>query len=128
MKITNDLRNIIKRKVMDMEKDELSVVRKQRDAVAKKLEEQFKASEEYKAYTKACEAVEKLYNKYVEENAPIIANGYGRPTRFDFFFRGDDKDVFKKYQAMEDALILKLSYGKDLEECVKILAEFGISL
>ena len=129
MKITNDLRNIIDRKIREKEAVERKAVTEERLLLINKLEEDFKNSDEYKAYIVAFEKAKKLYDKYVADYSPAIDDGrYSQYSPTAFVFRMSVNDVLRKYDDMRDSLILKLSYGKDLEECVKILAEFGISL
>lgn len=129
MRISSDLRNLIDRKLREMESEERIKVKKERDAICNELTEKFHETDEYKAYIAAFKAVKKAFNEYAEELKPLtIHQNYGidRPAAFDF--HTDEADIYYKYQNIRDGILLKLSYGESLDECTKILAEFGINI
>ena len=147
MKITKELKDIIDRKLNEMEAAESQALYEKRSEEVERLNTALAQSDEFKALQDAARAWEAKVEAYAETHKDTASRlnpetYYSRePKRVSWNMRGmlaaeevapfttkPDKDVRFKYMNLRDSIIMKLSYGKDFDEAKAILAEYGISI
>lgn len=141
MKVTTELKNIIKRafdqKVADLKKATEEIKRQEYESVIKTISD----SPEYKAYIEASARFIDLLKAYEIPREQEREHGYTINT---YYMVKDITDIVKENRyhlaTMEeakaiaaldgerDALLVKLTYEKDLEKISALLAEYGIIL
>lgn len=145
MKITKELKDLISRKLQEMEQKEREKINEERRVVVDELNKHLIETDEFKALISAAENWEKLVTDVVEANEGIVTRSdagarYGgqicawnlknklKATTIEPLLVHYDNNLRFEYLDKQDAIIMKLSYGKDFEEAKSILAEYGITI
>ena len=145
MKVTKELKDLISRKLRDQETEKRNAIFEERSAAVAKLNEDLIASEEFKALINAAEKWERLVSNVTEANAEIASRStadcrYGgsfcawnmsgmlKAQNVEPLSPRGDHNVCLEFLDKQDAIIMRLSYGKDFDEAKTILAEYGITL
>lgn len=145
MKITRELKDMIARKLQEMEQKERQRINEERGVIVDKLNENLINSDEFKALVAAAEKWEKLVADVVEANEEAASRSdadarYGgqicawnmknmlKATQITPLLVHHENNLRLEYLDKQDAIIMRLSYGKDFEEAKTILAEYGITI
>lgn len=140
MKITKELKDVIARQLERKRREEADRLNKENKDKVAELNKNILDTEEFKNLRSALEAWEKLVGDIVDANTDICArftdryNVYETCWNFSQYVNKSvvpltHKSAFvNNYDELRDTIILKLSYEKDFEKAVEILAEYGITL
>lgn len=137
MKVTTELKNLIKRKFKEKEnayvEEQKKLMEESRNRRIKEIEE----SKEYKDYVNATNILENYLNDLVEkypykdrfDNGFYYTSSYlGVKDAGDFTYDTTySVDVSPITEQMEKVLV-RLTYEKDFEKVVELLAEYGIEI
>lgn len=141
MKITRELKEIIERQISAKRAADEREENDRRMQYAEEVNRKLSDSDEFSALFDAARKWDRLVKKIVEESGFKLSqhtNGYrnGEAWNMGEFLKCADAapvlhnrvSYADKYDAIRDTVILKLSYGKDFNEAVEILKEYGIEL
>lgn len=145
MKITKELKDMIARKLQEMEHKERQRIDEERGVIVDELNANLINSDEFKALIAAAEAWEKLVSDVVEANEEVAYRSDANPrfggqycawylkemlkaTQITPLLVRHENNLRLEYLDKQDAIILRLSYGKDFDEAKAILAEYGITI
>lgn len=139
MKITKELKDVIQRQLSRKMDEEARAVNNERLNLVDRLNGELAESAEFKTMIDAIAAWEDKVNAVAEENRDCVARCTGYNKSWDFARYLNDSSApaplyYKNFNSRErrediyDTIILKLSYEKDFEKAVAILAEYGITL
>ena len=151
MKVTTELKNLIKR---SFDEKRVNITRELKEAANNLYEEkknEVANSKEFKEYVKACNL---LYERFKEDYNNQGSNRYDGKTPFrlyfdgihnvkidnvvgsnvDYYARNNNEiqtNVNKEIKALDlaqEALMIKLTYEKDLDKIREMLAEYDITI
>ena len=145
MKVTRELKDVIARKLQEMEQKERQRINEERWGIVDELNKNLIESDEFKSLIAAAEKWEKLVADVVEANEEAASRSdadarYGgqicawnmknmlKATKIEPLLVHYEHNLRLEYLDKQDAIIMRLSYGKDFEEAKTILAEYGITI
>ena len=141
MKITKELKDVIQRQLDRKRREEADRIYKENKASVDEMNRKILESDEFKNLRSALEAWEKMIGDIIEANPDVCArygDSYHTMDTYWNFAPHINKRVVplsakaavnqNNYDELRDTIILKLSYEKDFEKAMEILAEYDITL
>ena len=144
MKVSGEMKNVVRRKVKQKMDAEYAAENEALFAICDRLNKEIQESPEVKAVVDAIKKLQALVEKTAKDNPGMraayryipagnyAARGYipavDYATRVYIDRKPNGADRREKEEDMIDSIIMKLTYGKDFDDAKAILAEYGIEI